>query len=165
MNPRKTRLEIISIIFVLFCSQILYSTSSYPATAFKCIKRGVTVFSDKPCDGTKSEKVYINDRFTEGESLRPDELKMLKEIEEKEKQTAVDSAEKESPQNQPTENTAAQNQVKPVIDKKECKKATEDLKHWQKIMSLGYPPEESKNYMQTYKDKSDAQKKSCGITQ
>lgn len=155
-------LNISAVFPVLLCGLILYSTGSYPATAFKCTQRGVTVFSDKPCDGAKSEEVYINDSFTNGESLRPDELKMLKEIEEKEKQTANESAQQPVPR-EAVKNKAAQNQAKPVIDKNACKKATEDLKQWQKVMSLGYPPEESENYIQEYRKKADTQKTSCGL--
>lgn len=152
------------IILILFSCQFIYPATCYSATVFKCLKNGHTVFSDKPCEGVKNEKVYINENFTEGESLRPDELKMLKEIEEKEKKTAEETAEQQAPE-EPVKNTAAQNQAKPEIDEEACKEATEDLKQWQRIMSLGYPPEEAKDYAQTYKNKSDAQQKSCGITQ
>ena len=140
-----------------------YSTALPAATAFKCTKDGVTVFSDKPCDGSNIEEVYIHENFTEGQTLRPKERRMLIEIEEKEKQMAEENQPEPPVEEANTQET--QTKAKPVIDKEQCKKATADLKQWQKVLALGYPPEESEYYLGEYKKKSDHQKESCGLAQ
>lgn len=144
---------------IVFFTFYLYSATSIPATAFKCTKDGITIFSDKPCEGTVSEEIYIQDHYTEGETLRPEELEMLKEIEEKERKQ-LEEANTEVPQ---TETVSETQPEKPQFKQEDCDKATADLKQWQKVMSLGYPPEEDEIYQREYKTKYEIQKKSCGI--
>lgn len=144
---------------VVFCNLLLFSTSTISATAYKCNKDGITVFSDKPCDGVVSEEIYIQDHFTEGETLRPEELEMLREIEEKERKLLEEA----KPEVQQPEDISEKSPEKTKINQDECNKATEDLKKWQKVMSLGYPPEEEEYYQQEYKTKYEIQKRNCGI--
>ena len=158
IQPEKLLLQL-----VVLCCGYVVSAALLAATAYKCVdETGATNFSDTPCKGVPSEQIYIHENFTEGESLSPEELKMLEEIEAREKQLQIES-QPEQPLEK--ENIPATTQAKPVIDKKECKKATDNLNQWKKVMSLGYPPEESEYYQQEYNYKIEAQKKSCGLAE
>lgn len=132
------------VIPVLFILSLMIPVITLSATAYKCItENNVTVFSDKPCAGKQSEQIYIHEHFTEGETLRPDELKMLRDIEEREKQQ---SQEEVSDPGIPDASSAKTTDV-PPIDKEACEKATSELQEWQRVMKLGYKPEESDYYI------------------
>lgn len=131
------------------------------ATAYKCVDAtGVTIFSDVPCKGRTSEQIYIHENFSVGESLSPEEIEMLQEIEAREKQAVTDSAAETTP----PEDIPEPEQAKTPVDKTACKKANEDLMQWRKVMNLGYPPEEKGYYEEELRNKLDARRKSCGLT-
>ena len=144
---------------VLCITTLIIPVVSLSATAYKCITdNNVTVFSDKPCAGKQSEQIYIHEHFTEGETLRPDELKMLKEIEEREKQQSVDEVLKPENPDAGTKNT----EPAPVIDKEACENATHELSEWQRIMKLGYQPEESEYFITELNTRMNNKMEKCG---
>ena len=147
------------VIPVLFISFLIIPVMTHSATAYKCITEdNVTVFSDKPCAGKKSEQVYIHEHFTEGETLRPDELKMLREIEEREKQQSPDeTSEPETP-----DTRSAETETAPEIDEEACEKATSELEEWQRVMKLGYKPEESEYYISELNTRLQNKAEKCG---
>jgi hypothetical protein len=132
---------------------------TYPATAYKCItENNVTVFSDKPCAGKQSEQIYIHENFTEGETLRPDELKMLREIEEREKQQLTD----ETVEPEILDTSTSGPKTTPVIDKEACEKSTNELQEWHRVMKLGYLPEESDYYITELNTRMNNKAEKCG---
>ena len=147
------------VIPVLFVSFLMIPVITLSATAYKCItENNVTVFSDKPCAGSQSEEIYIHEHFTEGETLRPDELKMLREIEEREKQQSADEILKpEIP-----DASAAKTEPAPEIDTEACEKATNELLEWQRVMKLGYQPEESDYFITELNTRMNNKAEKCG---
>lgn len=144
---------------VLLITTLITPATTLSATAYKCINdNNVTVFSDKPCAGKQSQQIYIHEHFTEGETLRPDELKMLREIEERDKQhTADEVVEPEVP-----ETSSARNKPVPVVDREACEKATNELSEWQRIMKLGYQPEESDYFITELNTRMNNKMEKCG---
>ena len=153
------RSRLFFITLLIFSPVLVIPMVAHSATAYKCVtENNVTVFSDKPCTGKQQEQIYIQDHFTEGETLRPDELKMLKEIEEREKQQQSD----ETSEPEITSAEPAKTETGPVIDQEACKKATEDLSEWQRIMKLGYKPEESDYFITELNTRMQNKAEKCG---
>ena len=148
------------VILALFIFSLMIPVMTFSATAYKCItENNVTVFSDKPCAGKQSEQIYIHEHFTEGETLRPDELKMLREIEEREKQQSQEEIlEPEIP-----DASAKKIKIDPVIDKGACEKATNELSEWQRVMKLGYKPEESDYYITELNSRMSNKAEKCNL--
>ena len=147
------------IISVLSISIFIVPATVYSATAYKCItENNVTVFSDKPCTGKQSEQIYIHEHFTEGETLRPDELKMLREIEEREKkQSSDETSDPEIP-----DASSVKTDSTPAIDREGCEKAANELQEWQRVMKLGYKPEESDYYITELNTRMQNKTEKCG---
>jgi len=102
--------------------------------------------------------LYIHENFTEGETLRPDELKMLREIEEREQQQLTNEV--IEPDILDTRTSATT--TKPVIAKEACEKATNELLEWQRVMKLGYQPEESDYYITELNMRMNNKTEQCG---
>ena len=144
----------------LFISIIILPVITHSATAYKCITEdNVTVFSDKPCAGEQSEQIYIHENFSEGDTLRPDEVKMLREIEEREKQQLPDEpVEPEIP-----DTGTAEIKTVPAIDREACEQATHELQAWQRVMKLGYLPEENDYYITELNTRMQNKAEKCGL--
>lgn len=103
---------------------------------------GSTLFSDKPCRSGQGQTLHFPDVYTTGEGLSELERQQLEEIQARESEQGRETV-KLTPEEEETPASPQKATVnKSEFDPQACRNAEEGLKQWNRIMSLGYLPEQ-----------------------
>lgn len=134
--------------------------AAYSETVYVCEgegEGGSTLYSEKPCKSTEGVTLHFPDSYSVGEGLSDLEKRNLSAIEARERQEKEKDSE---PVSETEDATLAKS--KPV-DKEECDKAKAGLKQWEKVMSLGYLPEEKEYYLGELQKRTRIRDDACGL--
>lgn len=124
---------------------LLFGGAVYSETVYICNgegEGGSVLFSDKPCKSGSGQSLQFPDTYSQGEGLSELEREQLEEIRARENGKSRETVKLAPPEAVPDDKPPSRAASDSEFDRAACQKAEEDLKKWNKIMSLGYLPEQ-----------------------
>jgi len=148
------KIALVAIFAALSCQ------TTYSETVYVCEgegEGGSTLYSEKPCKSTEGITLHFPDSYSVGEGLSDLEKRNLSAIEAREQR---ENEKKSEPVSEAEDATLAKSKL---ADPEECDKAKADLKQWEKVMSLGYLPEEKEYYLGELQKRTRMRDDACGL--